>query len=189
MTPKASFKKIVDFLTLIGSNHTDVNSVYRWNRLELDGAMRSGATKSIMLIDAIEVNTDSPGNNNLHLNQCAITILGKEGVSTAKIDSYDAQNDVLEHCQNIAFEIAARLIREADDYAANKWLYGNLEKGSFSFFKVGPVFTENLYGYRCEFTIKSLEDYSIDYDKWADLQSAVIPQIIEIGIVDETVID
>lgn len=168
MTPKASFKQITDFLTNLGNLHVDVNSVYRWNRTELAGAMRNGAAKSIMLIDAVEVNTKSPGNNNVHLNQCAFTILGKDGVSTAKIDSYTAQNEVLEHTQQIAFEIATRIQIEASEIE-NAWLYGHLEKGSFNFFKVGPIFTENQFGYRCEFTITTTEVYKPDVTKWSDL--------------------
>jgi hypothetical protein len=167
MTPKASFQEITDFLTDLGNKHVDVNSVYRWNRTELSGAMRKAVQKSIMLIDAVEINANSPAENNVHLNQCAFTILGKEGVSTARIDSYDAQNEVLNHTQKIAFEIAARIQRES--YNADLlWLYGNLEKGSFNFFKVGPVFTENLFGYRCEFTIKTMEVYKLDPTKWTD---------------------
>lgn len=167
MTPKASFQQITDFLTDLGNKHVDVNSVYRWNRTELAGAMRKVAQKSIMLIDAVEVNTNSPSGNNVHLNQCAFTILGKDGVSTALIDSYANQNEVLEHTQKIAFEVAARIQREAHN-ADISWLYSNLEKGSFNFFKVGPIFTENLFGYRCEFTIKTLEVYKLDTTKWTD---------------------
>ena len=167
MTPKASFKQITDFLTDLGNKHIDVNSVYRWNRTELAGAMRKNVQKSIMLIDAVEINTNSPSNNNVHLNQCAFTILGKEGVSTAQIDSYTNQNDVLQHTQQIAFEIATRIQREAANIN-NAWLYGHLEKGSFNFFKVGPVFTENHFGYRCEFTITTTEVYKLDDAKWSD---------------------
>lgn len=168
MTPKASFNQIVEFLETIGGLHTEVNSVFRWNRTELSGSLRNGKQKSIMLIDAVEVNTDSPANNNVHLNQCAFTILGKDGVSTAKIDSYANQNIVLQHTQQIAFEIATRIQREAANPNLS-WLYGNLEKGSFNFFKVGPIFTENLFGYRCEFTIKTTEVYKLDPTKWTDI--------------------
>jgi hypothetical protein len=168
MTPKASFKNIVTLLTSLGTNHTDINDVFRWNRLELAGALRRGADKTIMLIDAVEIDSDSPANNSVHHNKCSFFILGKQGVKTDKVDSYAAQNEVLEHCLLTAFECAARLVLEAND-PANKWLYGNIEKGSFTYTKVGPLFTNNLFGYRCQFTIKSMEKYQVDSAKWTDL--------------------
>ena len=60
------------------------------------------------------------------------------------------------------------LILEANDPAI-KWLYGNITKGGFSYNKVGPLFTNNLFGYRCEFTINSIEKYNVDKTKWTDL--------------------
>lgn len=170
MTSNASFQTIISFLTNLGNQHIDVNSVFRFNRLELQGSLRKGLQKSIMLLDAIEVNTEKTNNINTHLNQCAFTILGKEGVSTSKIDAYDAQNEVLEHCQAIVFEIAARIKIESKKIE-NEWLYANLIEDSFSFFKVGPVFTENMYGYRCEFIIKSNEKYALNFDKWLDVNA------------------
>jgi len=174
MEAKASFKKIVDFLTNLGTQHVDINSVYRWNRLELTGTFRTGAPLSAMLIDSIETFVTNPNSRSYNQNNCAFTILGKAGVSTAKIDSYAQQNEVLEHTQEIAFEVAARI----KDAALNtnllgplKWLYGNVEQDSFHFYKVGPVFTEQLYGYRCEFTIKTKQSYQPDPTKWNDLIS------------------
>lgn len=168
MTSTASFEQIIGFLTNLGNQHVDINTVIRFNRLELSGALRAGAQKSIMLLDAIEITTQKTSNVQVHLNQCAFTILGKPNVSTARIDDYETQNEVLQHTQTIAFEVATRIKTEAEKIA-NDWLYGNLVKDSFTFFKVGPVFTENLYGYRCEFVIRSNEVYEVDVTKWSDL--------------------
>ena len=172
MENKASFQKITDFLTTLGENHVDINSVYRYNRLELSGAFRKGAPLSAMLIDSIETFVTNPNARNFNQNNCAFTILGKEGVSTAKMDSYTQQNEVLEHTQEIAFEVAARIKDAALNTDLNgplKWLYGNVEQDSFHFYKVGPVFTEQLYGYRCEFSIKQKQPYQPNPDKWTDL--------------------
>jgi hypothetical protein len=167
MTPEASFLKIVTLITSLGEKHKDIDDVFRWNRLELAGALRRSANNTIMLIDAVEVMPSSVGKS-AHSNNCAFTILGKKDVKTDKIDSYAEQNEVLEHCLLIAFEVAARLILEANDPAV-KWLYGNITKGAFTYNKVGPLFTNNLFGYRCEFTINSIEKYIVDQSKWIDL--------------------
>ena len=168
MTSNASFETIIGYLENLGNLHVDVNSTYRINRVELAGSLRKGASKSIMLIDAIEVNTQKTNNINTHLNQCAFTVLGKPNVSTAKIEDSTAQNEVLQHCQSIVFEIAARIKHDSRNVALD-WLYGNLQEDSFSFFKVGPVFIDSHYGYRCEFILKSNEVYKIDPNKWTDI--------------------
>ena len=173
MEANASFQKIVDLLTNLGEQHVDINSVYRWNKLELQGSLRTGAEATILLIDSVETFVINPNHKSFNQNQCAFTVLGKQGISTAKIDSYIEQNEVLNHCQAIAFEMAARLKYEALETNLNgplKWLYGNIEQDSFHFFKVGPVFTNQLYGYRCEFTIKAKEYYQPDVTKWEDLE-------------------
>jgi hypothetical protein len=167
MTPQASFRKITTLLTAMGAKHIEINDVFRWNRLELAGALRRASNNTIMLIDAVEVTPVSSGKS-AHSNNCAFTILGKKDVKTDKIDSYAEQNEVLEHCLLIAFEVAARLILEANN-PSEKWLYGNIEKGSFTYNKVGPLFSNNLFGYRCEFSIKSMEKYQVDESKWTDL--------------------
>jgi len=173
MEAKASFKKIVDYLTNNGLQHVDINDVFRWNKLELSGSLRNGVNLTAMLIDSIETTVSTPNSKKFHHNQGAFTILGKPNVSTSKIDSYIEQNEVLDHCQTIAFEMAARLIYDARVTALNnaelKWLYNNIEADSFHFFKVGPVFTNQLYGYRCEFTIKAKETYEPNPIKWNDL--------------------
>lgn len=172
MEANASFQKIVDFLTNLGVQHTDIGDVFRWNKLQLTGNLKNGAILSVMLIDSIETLTNNPNNKAMHQNNCAFTILGKPNVSTAQIDSYDNQNEVLEHCQSVAFEMAARIIKEATETNLQgplKWLYGNVELASFHYFKVGPVFSNQMYGYRCEFTIKAKEDYTVDVAKWDDL--------------------
>lgn len=172
MEAKASFQKIVDFLTNLGAQHTNIGDVFRWNKLQLAGNLKTNINLSAMLIDSVETLVNNPNHKAMHGNQCAFTILGKNGVSTAQIDSYDKQNEVLDHCQAVAFEMAARIIKEAtetDLQGSLKWLYGNVELASFHFYKVGPVFTDQLYGYRCEFTIKAKEDYTVDVAKWADL--------------------
>lgn len=172
MEAKASFKKIVDYLTNLGTQHIDIADVFRWNKLEFSGSLRTKIPGTVMLIDSIEIKPLATNSKIINQNYCAFTILGKSGVSTAKLDAYAQQNEVLDFCQGVAFEIMARLFYDAETtnlQGVLKWLYNNVEKDSFHLFKVGPVFTEQLYGYRCEFTIKAPEIYTIDTTKWQDL--------------------
>jgi hypothetical protein len=172
MQTNASFKIITDYLLNLGAQHIDIGDAFRFNQLELAGSLKNSTKLSVMLVDSIETKADDTNNKTFHNNYCAFTVLGKPGVSTAKIDSYDAQNEVLQHCQQICFEIAARIKHDATETDLDgslKWMYGTLERGSFHYFKVGPVFAEQLYGYRCEFTLKPYENYKVDTTKWNDL--------------------
>jgi hypothetical protein len=172
MDPKSPFQKIVNFLMDLGNNHNDIQQVFRWNRMELNGSFRHNPNQTNMLIDSVEVFVTNPNHNNFSQNNCAFTILGKQDVSTAKLDAYNEQNEVLEHCLEIAFEVASRIKYESTETNLQgelKWLYNNVELDSFHFFKVGPVFTQQLYGYRCEFTIKQKQCLKPDINKWKDL--------------------
>jgi len=133
MDSNASFSKIIELLTTIGNAHVDIVDTFRFNSLELSGALKKGLNATVMLLDAIEVQPDGSEKVSAHRNQCAITILGKKDVSTARIDNHDAQNEVIDHCQAIAFEVAARLLYEAS-FVEKKWLYGNITKNSFSYY-------------------------------------------------------
>ena len=170
MTPNIDFESIISYLENLGAQHSDINKVVRWNRAELQGQMRTENLESVLLIDAPEIYS-SDNERNVHVHDCALTVLGKKNVAAPRLDDYEKQNEIIQHCQQICFELAARI--QVDSYKSEepslKWLYGAVEKDSFVFIKVGPAFTNHLYGYRLEFVIKSREVYKIDTNKWLDL--------------------
>lgn len=170
----ANFLKITGYLENLADQHVNINSKYRWNVNEVTGALRKGIDLPVMLIDAVE--TQSQGANTtslIHSNTTAFTILGKPNTRTGNLDKYQAQNEVLEHCQTICFELQNRILHDAEqpkDSAGNKnWLYGLVDKNAFHFFKVGPLFSDGLYGYRCELTLKNKVCTEVDTTKWSGL--------------------
>lgn len=170
MTPKVSFDHIISYLEGLGDKHIDINKSFRWNRLQIQGAIRGENKESLMLIDAPEFNSEGT-QVNVHVIDCAITILGKKDVSNPNLEDDSKQNEIINHCANICFEVGARIQTDSYDSSDNtlKWLYGNVIKNSFSYSKVGPIFTNMYYGYRLEFQIKSPEVYKVDPAKWSDL--------------------
>lgn len=167
-----TFKTIVEYLEGLADQHVNISEKYRWNKTELASSIRSGVALPIALIDAPETQEEATNNASFNNHSCAITILGKNGVDTSKITSYNEQNEVLDFCQNICFELAARIKYDAalPQIAGQKnWLYGLLVKGSFHYFKVGPVFSNSYYGYRVEFNMKSKVDCNVDVAIWNDL--------------------
>jgi hypothetical protein len=171
--PRISFLAIVNYLESLAVSHIDIKSSYRWNSLEFSGKLRSGVELPVMLIDSVETQTDGDNTKTIHNNMTAFTILGKLNTKTGNLDEYQAQNLVLDFCQNICFDLETRILYDSDqikDAQGNKnWLYGMVDRKSFHHFKVGPIFTDGLYGYRCEVTINNQECVIPDSSKWDDL--------------------
>tara|TARA_B110001452_G_scaffold169692_1_gene141938 strand:+ start:763 stop:1281 length:519 start_codon:yes stop_codon:yes gene_type:complete len=171
--PRISFIKIINYLELLAANHVDIKKAYRWNVSEVSGKLRSGIKLPIMLIDAVETQTNGDQTKTIHNNTTAVTILGKPNTSTGNLDQYEAQNEVLDFCQQICFDIEQRILYDAtqvkDSNGNKNWLYGMADKNSFHFFKIGPLFSDGLYGYRFELSLSNKISSCVDKTKWKDL--------------------
>ena len=167
---KVSHETLVKYFEKLGSCHVDIVNSYRWNTIEYQNGLRSGVTPTVMLIDSPQIQEDGIQTNLMDAHNCALTFLGKPNTPTAKVDTYDNQDAVLEHCQQIAFEFRNKLKLDASvhkDAEGNKnWMFGSIVTNSFNFLKVGPVFTENMYGYRLEFQLKIKPCLCVDAAKW-----------------------
>ena len=170
--PRISFLNIVNYLESLAQKHIDIKNSYRWNVSEVSGALRSGIDLPVMLIDAIETQTKADATKTIHVNTTAFTILGKPNTRTGNLDQYDAQNEVLDFCQQICFDIEKRILNDSeqvkDSNGAKNWLYGLVDQNSFHHFKVGPLFSDGLYGYRCEVSLKNIVSKCVDSNKWND---------------------
>lgn len=171
--PRISFLTIVNYLETLATAHVEIKDTYRWNANEFSGSLRRGVNLPVMLIDAVETQTSGNPSQTFHANTTAFTILGKPNKPTGCLDAYDTQNEVLDYCQSICFDIEARIIdyaQQAKDANGNKnWLYGLVDKNSFHTFKIGPITSDGLYGYRTELTLKNQVPTCPDASKWNDL--------------------
>lgn len=164
------FNDVINKLKELGDSHVDIKTNYKWNFKEFDGNVRDNTNFTLMTYEAPELvpsNTES----NLLLNyMCAFNILGMDGVDTSDVTDEVAQNLVLNHTLNIAIEVARKIVEYSaipflPNNVKNPW-YSILNKLSFSFTKVGPVTTNYLYGYRCEFTLNPKFILTVDESKW-----------------------
>ncbi len=171
--PRISLLDIVGYLEGLASAHVDIKSAYRWNVSEFTGKMRKGVELPVMLIDAVETQGMGDKAKRFHANVTAFTILDKPNTKTGGMDEYEAQNQVLDACQQICFDVEDRILFTAsltkDDNNAKNWLYGLVDEDSFHHVKVGPIFVDGLYGYRCEVTLKNQVPTLPDASKWQDL--------------------
>jgi len=175
MNENIGFKLIVSYLENLGILHTEVKKTFRWNSDEINNALPRGVALPLMLVDAPQKAESKVGKASATFNRhtCAFTILGKPGTSTAQFSAYVRQNEVIAYCEEICDQIQNRI--EADQLVHSftngdrNWLYGLLIEASFEGFKVGPVFSDRLYGYRVEFALRSKRCKEVDFSKWEDL--------------------
>lgn len=170
--PRVSLLTVVNYLEALADAHKDIKGKYRWNVSEVTGALRKGVELPVKLIDAVETQTSGDKTKTKHTNTTAFTIVGKPNTKTGNLDEYDAQNEVLDFCQQICFDIETRILHDASLPKINgvkNWLYGMVDKNSFHHFKVGPLFSDGLYGYRCEVSLKNQVCTTPDVSKWDDL--------------------
>lgn len=170
--PRVSLLTVVNYLEALADKNTDIKDKYRWNVSEVTGKLRKGVDLPVMLIDAVETQTSGDKTKTNHTNATAFTILGKPNTKTGNLDEYDAQNEVLDFCHQISLETETRILHDASLPKINgvkNWLYGMVDKNSFHHFKVGPLFSDGLYGYRCEVALKNQVCTTPDVSKWDDL--------------------
>ena len=170
--PRITFSQVNNYLKGLATAHVDIKDTYRWNPMEFTGALRNGVELPVMLIDAVETQTSGDTTKTIHKNSTAFTIVGKPNTRTGNLDAYDAQDEVLEFCQAICFDLEDRILHDAtlpEMGGVKNWLYGLVDKNSISHFKVGPVFIDGLYGYRCEVTFKNTVPLSVNASKFNDL--------------------
>lgn len=171
--PRITFSQFNAYFKNLAKTHVSIKDAYRWNPMEFTGRSRQGVELPVMLIDAVETQTSGDTTKTVHANNIAFTILGKPNTNTGKIDAYDAQDEVLEYCQNICFDLEARILYDAtlpEIDGVKNWMYGLVSKNNIRHFKLGPIFTDGLYGYRTEVTFKNIVPLGVDADKFNDLQ-------------------
>lgn len=166
------FNLLVAYFEELANKSVHINSSYRWNAQEVKEKIRSGITPTIMLIDSPtieEQGQDAPSQSD-HCH-CALTFLGKPGVYTNRIDCFEEQNQVLNHCLNIAMLFRAKIKQDAETAflpnGEKNFLYGRVAYASFKFYKVGNVFTDNLYGYRLEFEVLQKPITTVNPTDWS----------------------
>lgn len=170
MKTKITHSDIIEKLKNLAENHQDIKTNYRWDLNEFDGPVRTGTIFPLMTIESptIEVgNTESLPFLNY---QCAFNILGMDSVYTSDRNDEMSQNKVINNALEIAIELYRKLIEESTtafntDKTKNNW-YSALDKLSFQFTKIGPVTSDYLYGYRCEFVFKSPFCDKLTLEKW-----------------------
>ena len=79
------------------------------------------------------------------------------------------QNEMLDQCERLGLKIIARMRYDARQ--PGHLLHNRFKVSSVKWMKVGPLFTEELYGYRFTVEIEGGESLKVQADDWADIDT------------------
>ena len=159
---------IIDYFQDLNTKLTDFpeKSFFRMDLTEIQGAFRSGINFPAMSVESPElVLAKSNPSNSVVGHEFAFTIWRKP-----KTGDFAGQNTDLAECERIGLKIIARM--RYDARVPEHLMYNSFEASSVNAIKVGPLFTENLYGYRFTGAFSNNHPLQINPADWSDLESA-----------------
>lgn len=153
---------MVDYFEQIATNLKDLNGFFRMDLVEIQGSFRSNAQFKCLVLESHEGNFES-SNTQQSVNDrtFAFTIYDKP-----RKNDFDDQNLKLSECEAAGLKVIARMRHDA--FQPNHFLYNKFFVETVSYAKVGPVFTEGLYGYRFIGSIKGHESLKLNPTDWND---------------------
>jgi len=160
-------KPIIDYFESLNLalNDFQPDSFFRMDLNEIRGAFRRGISFPCMTVESPE--GDGSGS--------AITnsVLGRYFAFTIYMnpekDNPEEQNNYLDLCERVGLKILARM--RLDATKEGHLLYDRFEIDNCKYHKVGPIFTELLYGYRFTGIIRGSESFKVDPADWKDLET------------------
>ncbi len=160
-------KPILDYFKSLNAAAVDFaeNSFFRMDLSEINGAFRSGITFPCMAVESPEGEAGDSGITNSVMGRIfAFTIY-----MNPQLNNHEQQNEFLDTCERIGLKILSRMKHDATQ--PGHLLYDRFELSSCNHLKIGPVFTEMLYGYRFTGIIKGSESFKVVAADWNDLDT------------------
>lgn len=162
-----SHKEIIDYLENINTQLVDFgeNSFFRMDLQEITGSFRTGITFPCMLVESPDGDLDDSNINSSAIGKNFAFLVLKNPTS----NNYEQQNQYLDDCEKIGLKIIARM--RYDARVEGNILFNKFQANTVNFIKVGPLFTEQLHGYRFVGKILGDQNLKIVPEDWADLSS------------------
>ena len=164
---KPTHSVIIAYFRQLNKNLKDFgeNSFFRIDLKEIEGAFRSGISFPAMAVESADLDGgDSAPTNSVIGRAFFFTVY----MNPKKTD-YDGQDAAIDLCEKIGWKIIARMRK--DSFDSDHFLYDKFKVSSVSAIKVGPLFTQHLYGYRFGGIISGEESLKVDPADWDDIDS------------------
>ena len=162
-------KPIIDYFENINLQLKDFgeNSFFRMDLEEIMGGLRHQISFPAMAVES----PDGDGEHSVEQN----SVIGRMFAFTVYMNpeqgNFQEQNTMLDLCERIGKKVISRM--RYDARIEDHLLYNRFKVSSVKWIKVGPVFTEKLYGYRFTGIIEGSEALLVDPADWADIEPKV----------------
>lgn len=159
-------KVITDYMQDLENKNTSTKSFFRFNIMEIQGAIRGNIIYPAMAMESPEGNfSDSSVNNSLDKKIFAFSILDKP-----EKGNFDDENDKLDQCEIIGKQFLSRM--RYDSFLPSSPIYNCFNLSDVEYHKVGPIYTDRLFGYRFEIHLDDKKtNMQINPSEWTDLDS------------------
>lgn len=154
---------LVTYFKYLADNLKDINGFFRMDLTEIQSSFRSKIEFPALVLESHEGNFEASNvQSTVNDRTFAFTIYLKPLKS-----DYDDQNQKLSSAETIGLKVIARMKHDAT--LPNHFLYNRFKVNTVSYAKVGPVFNEQLYGYRFVGSILGTEPLIVVPSDWEDL--------------------
>jgi len=151
---------IVSYFKKLATDFIPIKDFFRMDLTEINGAFRSSAEFPCMVLEVIEGDlNDSNIMNSVVSRSWAFTIY-----TNPANDDYEEQNEKLNLSEELGLKILARL--RHDNILRDHKLYNTFKVEDVTYNKVGPIFSERLYGYRFSGTFTKNNPLKVDVNDW-----------------------
>ena len=156
---------LVNYFKSIAENLNGIEDFHRMNLSEIQGSFRSSANFPCLTIESHDGDfKDSNLIQSVNDRAFAFTVFTKP-----KIGDYEDQDTKLTESEAYGKKIIARIKHDAS--IKDHFLHQNFKVETVSYSKVGPLYQEQLYGFRFTGQIKASDPLIVNPDDWTDLDT------------------
>jgi len=154
--------EIVNYFKTLAKNSKHIESFFRMDLREIKGSFRSKANFPCMVLESHEGDLGKSSRSEaVNQRTFAFTIY-----ENPKREDFEDQNKKLSECETIGLKVIARMRQEG--MTPKHLLYNRFKIETVTYMKVGPVFSEKLYGYRFVGSFDGFESLKVNPDDWCD---------------------
>jgi len=159
-------KKLIDYMQDLHEKNVNTKSFFRFNISEIQGSIRSKVNYPCIALESPEGDFQGSGVfNSLENKQFAFSILDKPIQG-----DYSDEDNKLDSCELIGKQFLARI--RNDSRTEGSEMFNLFDINDVQYHKVGPIFTDRLFGYRFEIKLSNNKiNMQINPDNWTDLDS------------------
>lgn len=163
----ATHKPILDYFQSLNEKLVDFpeDSFFRMDLEEIMGSFRSGINFPAMTVES----PDGDAENSIGSNSVVGRLFAFTVFQNPTKGDFAQQNEMIDQCERIGLKIIARM--RHDSFEKTHMLYNRFNANSVKWTKIGPLFNEELFGYRFTGIITGSESLNIDPADWSDIDT------------------